>query len=428
MTDTILGTGSLQLGHVTLPRSAVKKNICCCVLLSTMWTTGYADFQLILQPLLVYLKCSNTMIGVISGASVVALFGTFMSPWISRLFPRKKWYLFISNIPYLLPIGIMGTVLVFLPQFGIQPKSLQVIILVMIIAHQFFCGFVALPSQEYTAACIPPEYRGRYLGISATTSSIFSTFSSAVGGYVLLSCAKPMSFGYLCILTWLICQLGYFIALMAKEIPVPVENVPKAWSSQMLKVVWENKPYTRVISFYTIAWLFFWPAYTFVPVYGFQELKMDASTSAVMQIVGLVARISFAALGGYLVDRFGPKRIFSFWSMGHILALLPVIFLHNQYGVYATIAIQQIFWAIWGTALMVLFSGLPKPEHRAGYYTIQLMIFAMAGPLGSIGMGRVLDIVSYRNVFTYSALGAVAIYPLGKWAASILSADPKAYS
>lgn len=377
--------------------------------------------------ILIYLNTSNTLIGIITGASSAGIIGMFLSPWISRRFAYKKWYYFICNIPYTAPIGLIGLVLLLSPGMKTSDQFLQMAILFLVLVHHFFSGFVALPAQEYIAACIPVQYRGRYMGLSGSISSIASMLSAAIGGWILLRYAKPMSFGYLCLLTWFLCQASYFIALTAKEIPVAKEP-PKAWSRNMLNAVWENKPFIRILCCYALICLLFMPVNTFVPIYGFRKLNMDASTSAVIVMIMLIARIAFSALGGILVDKFGPKRIYPWWAVGFIAGILPLLFFKTAYAVYFAVAIQSIFWGIWGTSLNVLLTSLPKAEHRAGHYTVQLILFAVMLSIGPIWTGWILDVIGFKTLFVFAISGAIILYPLTRWAASGLSDNPKSYA
>lgn len=206
----------------------IKHNMKFCIMLDVIWATGWADFQMALVPLLIYLNASNTMIGMISGAAFAAVIGIIISPWITRRFRIKKWYMTALNIPYLLPIGSIGIVLVLSRQIDVTQEWLLSFIIIATLAHKFVAGFVALPHQEYVAACIPATHRGRYSGLSGSFGSIFAIGSSALGGLILATYAKPMSFGYLFLMTWIICQTGYIVALFAREKPTPVEKSPPA--------------------------------------------------------------------------------------------------------------------------------------------------------------------------------------------------------
>ncbi len=54
------------------------------VLLDTTFWTGSADINLALQPLLVYMGASNTMIGAVNGAVWIGLIGVLNAASITR--------------------------------------------------------------------------------------------------------------------------------------------------------------------------------------------------------------------------------------------------------------------------------------------------------------------------------------------------------
>jgi hypothetical protein len=108
------------------PARIVRRNMTACILLDTIFMTGWADLVLVGGPLLVYLNASNRVMGLINGAMFAGLFGMIVSPWISRRFPVKKWYLFIVNVPYLFPIAVMSIVLFPLLIWLLKPLSCDV--------------------------------------------------------------------------------------------------------------------------------------------------------------------------------------------------------------------------------------------------------------------------------------------------------------
>ncbi len=409
-------------------KADLRHNMRYCIMLDAIWSTGWADFQLALQPLLVYLGASNTVIGLITGATIAGLIGLFISPWITRRYPIKKWYLFAVNIPYLAPLGISGAAIVASRHLGLSNDWLVMFILVMMLAHQFFAGFVALPHQEYIAACIPMSHRGRFSGISASAGSLAAIGSAAIGGWILTHYARPMSFGYLFLMTWVICQGGYVFALMAREKPTPVEKSPRPWSKVMLKAAWDDKPYLRVLVVYFLYLLVLMNIFGFVNVYGFRELRMAANTAAVIAIIGNVVRVCLSGYVGVLTDRFSPKRVVPYLAVLSCVALLPVIFIRNVYGVYISAGISSMFVIAFFASMNALLYGLPKPENRPGHYTIQIIIGYIAGFIGPFALGRLCDVLPYRSVFVIVAVFSVFLFVVGKQLLSTLSDDASAYS
>ncbi len=154
--------------RTTLTTADVTHNVKVLVFLDAIFFMGGYDLAVVVGPLYVWLGMSNTLIGVITGATVFGLLGVLVSPWISRHFPVKKIYMLAANVPYLLPWLISGLVLIFADRLGLGRGQLTYVICGLAIATAFFGGFVTLPHQEYVAACIPMSHRGRYTGYSFT--------------------------------------------------------------------------------------------------------------------------------------------------------------------------------------------------------------------------------------------------------------------
>ena len=360
----------------------LKRNMFYCIMLDVIWTMGWADFSLALQPLLVYLEASNTVIGIVSGATFMGLFGMFVTPWISRRFRYKKWYLIAVNIPYIGAIGAVGLAVVMSHRLNIPDPTVLKLVFWLILLHMFCAGFVALPHQEYVAACIPASHRGRLTGLSISMGSLLAIGSTAIGGVVLLRVAQPMAFGYLFLMTWAICQGGYVFAAFAKERPTPVECAPKPWTRDMLAAVWYDKPYVRYLTAWSAVTLLFYLVAPFTMVYALRELKLPVAIVAVVALIHQVVRTVLSAPAGAFVDRVGAKRIMPYWPGGLSLGIVAILAFPNQWGLFASTAISAVTVVIASTAYTVLNYGLPSPENRSGHYTIQLILSYGTAALG----------------------------------------------
>ena len=436
-----------------MPDADIRHNLKAIVLLDVIWAMGAKDIQLAMKPLLVYLGASNFLIGVITHQRWVALIGMFLTPWITRRFPRKKWYLFLVNVPYIAAMGILGFVVLESRRMDLihniwsiklnLPLGLGVDLTLpfllmfagaMAIMHQFFAGFVALPHNEYIAACVPMSHRGRYSGYSHAFGLVMAFGTASLGKWIIQSIPKPMCFGYLFLMAWGIWQSGYVMALFAREKPTPVEKSPKPWSRAMLSAAWNDKGYLRVVMLFSVLGVFT-VAGEFIDVYAFKGLKVPLYYKAIFMQIGIIVGIPTYYYGGKIVDRLGPKRIVSWWSFGIMLSYLPVVLIPvlirfhiaPVWGIYGHIFLGQPLLALWGMADKVLLYGLPKPENRAGHYTLQLMIAYASSSIGGMLMGYILDRVEYLIVFTAVPIMALVCYPLTRWAVREVADDPKAY-
>jgi MFS family permease len=426
--ETVQEAGDPRMALGPMPKEDVRFNMKVLVMLEAIFFMGITDLGMALQPLLVYLKASNLAIGIITNAMWAGVLGVFLSPWISRRFPIKKRYLFYANVPYIGALGMMGLGVVFSRELGLSNPHLLIYVLICMLAHWFFAGFVSLPHTEYIAACIPMSHRGRYSGFSFTVAGIASMASSAIGGLILLKVSKPMSFGYLFLMTWAICQSGYILALFAKERPTPVERSPKPWSKTMLTRAKDDKLLVTYIAISGVAAIVITPLFGFVNVYGYRDLKMIPATAAVIALISQIVRISTTGLAGIITDRLTPKRVLPYTMIVAFLALLPPIFLHNAYGVYLSAAFSTLYFAGGAGPWNALLYGIPSPEDRSGHFTIQLLVsYYIATPVGPLLIGFLCDHLPYRTVFIFGAVASLVLFPVLKRAVSIFPDRTEAY-
>lgn len=407
---------------------AVKRNMIVLILLSATYNTGWTDLQLAMQPFLVFLGASNTMIGIITGAPFMALIGVIISPWITRYFRTKKKYLFFVNVPYLGMALLIGVAAILAQSMEISNSYLLMCVFFLMLAHCFFSGFVSLPCQEYMAACIPMSHRGRLTGYSLSIGGVASIGAAALGGWILAHVSKPAAFGYVIVLGWIIMQGGYFAALFAKELPTPVEKSPPPWSAKMLKIAWQDKSYMRFILMFFVYTTLVTQTFIFVNIYGFSGLKMAAATAAIMAIINQVARIALSIPLGQISDKFGPKRVLPYSFILAAIALFIPILMPNQYGIYISIAISAVFGALICSAQTALLLGIPSPENRAGYYSLQLLAQNASLALGPIMMGFLCDYLSYSIVFIVTGIIAVVMIPLCFYMLRTLPDEANSYS
>ena len=407
----------------------IRHNMILLVLIDMVWLFGWTEMQLASSPLYVYLKASNTLIGLISATFILGLFGVFLSPFITIHFPLKKVYLLVVHIPYLLPWGLIGLGLIFSRQLGLSNHGLLVFILLMSVINGLAAGFVTLPHQEYIAACIPMSHRGRLSGYGNSLGSGLAVISNALAGWVLLVVAKPEAYGYLYVMTWFICQVGFIFALFARERPTPVEKSPKPWSKSMIKAAWSDKPYIRVVLMQSIYYLLIMPLfYQFVAVYGFRELKMPPASAAVIGVIQRLFSLCICVYIGHLIDRFSPKRFLQYLPLAIVVTILPLLLWHHPFAVYLSLALSQIVHVGQYGSFNALIYGLPSPENRAGHFTFQILASYISMALGPVLIGGMCDLFSYRSTFLIILALGFVLLPLTRSILAPLSTHSEDYS
>jgi hypothetical protein len=406
----------------------IRHNVLMLVMIDCIWIFGASEMMLAAGPLYKYLKASNLMVSLMGASQALGIPGVLLAPYLSRRFPYKKVYLFCVHLPYIGPWGLLGLGLILSKALSFSTQGLVYYVLAMNCLSGVFAGFVTLPHQEYVAACVPMSHRGRLSGYSNATGSAIAIVSNVLAGWILLSLAKPMAFGWMYLMTWLICQSGYLFALFGRERRTPVEDAPAPWSRPMVLAVLRDRPYLKVIALNCVYVIFFFPVlWTFLAYYGLRDLKMIAATAAVIGVIQKVATLLTAAQMGRLVDRYSPSRVLVFVPLAMVATLLPVILWRSPYAVYASCAIGVLVTVGTQSTFNALFFGMPKPEDRSGHFTFQIL-----ASYASIGCqvieGLIFDKLGYRPTFVLLAVLALLLVPVSKHVLAPLSERPDDYS
>lgn len=407
----------------------IKRNMLSLVLLETTFWTGSADINLALQPLLVYLGASNTMIGWVNGVVFAGLIGVVFSPWITKRFPYKKWYLFVSNVPYLTAIALMGLLAVLNHTIGMSKVTLLWCVFGLYFTHWFFGGFVTLPCTEYIAACIPMSHRGRLTGYAYSAAGGTAIGAALLGRYILKVVPKPACFGYVLLLGWAMCQLGYTCMLFAKERRTPVEKSPPPYSKQMFAALLKDKAYVSLLALYFLyTTCFYTTTFNFINIYGFKAVKMPLWTSATMIIIAQLSKLLTSAPLGLYIDRLSPKRTLPYIFFIAAASWVAPILIAGHWGVYVGIALGTVCVTGLISAQTALICGLPSPEHRAGHFTVQIVLMYAALTLGPILIGWMCDLMPFKTVFAIMTFVSLVFFPVSRIMLRGMPDDIKSYN
>jgi MFS family permease len=391
----------------------IRRNMICCILVDAIWSMGYTEFMIAANPLYKYLGLSESLIGLITGFSFVGYIGVLLSPLITCRFRVKKYYLFVTHIPYLGSLGLIGIGLLLSDRLDLSTQFLVQMLIVLSAASWLFGGFVTLPHWEFSASTIPMSHRGRFYGYSNVAGCALGLVSNALGIWILAHVGKPHSYGYLLVMTWLICQGGYIAALFAREKPAPIEKAPKPWSRQMIRAVHDDKPYLRVLGLYLLFYVAFSSLVTtFVPYYGLKVLNMPDQASGKIGMIQKIVSFGVMLFVGHLIDRVGAKRVLNYSSGIMVAALLPLLLFRSPWSVYWCAGFGIIFINLLWSGFMPIFYGLPKPENRAGHFTAQIVTWYAAMALGPMVTGVLCRHAGYLATFTGAFLLAIAGIPL----------------
>jgi MFS family permease len=404
----------------------VRRNFLCLVWMGSVFAMGWSEVVVVLQPLLVHYGASNTQIGIVQGVLIATLPGMFLSPWITRRFPHKKIYLFVTDSLYLLPVGVVGAV-VWAGGAGGNAAMVGFIVLMMLLG-QIAAGFGGLPNQEFFTACIPMRMRGRLAGVSAGLGGVLGLAATGVAAWVLEAMPKPQAYGALLVLAWLLCQLADSAVLLAKERPTPVEDSPPPWGREMWRAFLTDRKFLRVALAVCLVSPLMAQLAVFSSVFAFRDLGFKAQMAAWLGMTAAGARLVLSPAGGWLTDAWGARRALMLWAglAGggfFLLALFP-----GTGTVFAAAGIAAVAGSGFSGAMNALTSGIPRPELRAGHFTLLGFCMIAANSAGPLVAGRLFDAVSYRSGFAVLAGATAAATIFSAWLLRDLSTRAEDYS
>ncbi|MDP3850308.1 MAG: MFS transporter [Luteolibacter sp.] len=414
------------LNQPVLSRRDVRRNFACLVWMGSVFAMGWSEVVVVLQPLLVHYGASNMQIGIVQGVLIATLPGMFLSPWITRRFRHKKIYLFVMDSLYLLPVGIVGAV-VWAGGAGGNEKMIWLIVLLMLLG-QIAAGFGGLPNQEFFTACIPMRLRGRLAGVSAGLGGVLGLGATGIAAWILGVMPKPEAFGALLALAWLLCQLADTAVLFAKEPPTPVEASPRPWGREMWRAFFRDRKFVRVTLVVCLISPLLGQLAVFSSVFAFRDLGFKAQMAAWLGMTAAGCRLALSPAAGWFTDAWGARHTLLLWAGMVAGGFLLLALFPTAASVFASAGIAAVAGSGFSGAMNALTSGIPRPENRAGHFTLLGFCMIASNSVGPLLAGRLFDTLSYRSGFAVLGVATVVVVGLSCWLLRDLSARAEDYS
>lgn len=410
VTPRMAGPLPIPASSVQLTPQEVRRNFLCLVWKGSVFAMGWTEVMTVLQPLMVHYGASNTQIGIVQGVLIASLPGMFVSPWLTRRFRFKKYYLFVADALYLLPVGLIGlAVWIQADQWLGGPSAMVGLIVWLMMAGQIAAGFGGLPNQEFFASCIPMRLRGRLAGMSASVGGLLGIGASSIAVWVLMALPKPQAYGALLVLGWLLCQIADSAILFAKEKPVPVEASPKPWTAAMWRAFREDKRFVRLVIVLCFISPLMGQLAVFSTVFAFRDLKFEPKMAAWLAMSAAGARLALSPIAGWLTDSVGARRMLISWALAMgagyaVLALFPF-----GWAVFFAGSLAAVGFSGFSGAMNALVAGIPRPEHRAGHFTLLGFCLVAANAVVPLAVGWLFDQTGYRHGFAGLAVATLVI-------------------
>jgi MFS family permease len=363
-----------------------------------------------------------------------AILAQILCPYVSRWFSVKRWFLLGQSPIMNLPQIVTALIVMYPLAFHMANSDVLLFFVIAWTVNWFTSGFFFMPFQEMIMNSLPRSVIGRLnglsnslgtaLGIAATLGVIaYLRFHSDAFDLALMLLVGTVLF-------WAQIALVPFL----KEKPAHTADTPVPWSKDMLRAAWENKPFMRLLGIN--AFMACTVGVTcmgspvsgisgFVGIYAMKGLHMSAAQAVSLGLLTQVVAVICAGPVGFILDKFGAKRLVSTIALTGLLSNLCLIFIRNQWGVYAGVAFAGISSIVALTTVTSLFYILPKSEHRNGHFAIQWTVLYATQAIGFISIGWLLDRIPYNTAFVVAAGLYVLLFPMLKWAVAPIP-DPKA--
>jgi len=298
----------------------------------------------------------------------------------------------------------------------------------MMLAGQIAAGFGGLPNQEFFTACIPMRLRGRLAGVSAGLGGLLGLGTTGIAAWMLVALPKPQAYGALLVLAWLLCQLADAAVLFATEPPTPVEASPPPWGREMWRAFFLDRDFLRVTLAVSLISPLLGQLAVFSSVFAFRELGFQAQMAAWLGMTVAGARLTLSPAAGWLTDGWGARPSLLLWTLlagaGFVLlAWLPV-----TASIFVAAGVAAVAGSGFSGAMNALTCGIPRPEHRAGHFTLLGFCMIATNSVGPLLVGWLFDAVSYRAGFAVLAAATAGVLALSAWLLRDLSSRPEDYA
>jgi DHA1 family bicyclomycin/chloramphenicol resistance-like MFS transporter len=140
------------------------------------------------------------------------------------------------------------------------------------------------------------------------------------------------------------------------------------------------------------------------------------------------ARLLLSPAGGWLTDAWGARRALMLWVALSCIGFVLLAAFPSNVTVFAAAGIAAVAGSGFSGAMNALTSGIPKPENRAGHFTLLGFCMIGANSAGPLLAGRLFDSVSYRAGFAVLAGLTAVLLVVGLFLLRRLSPHARDYA
>jgi MFS family permease len=166
----------------------------------------------------------------------------------------------------------------------------------------------------------------------------------------------------------------------------------------------------------------------FSSVFAFRDLGFKAQMGAWLVAAAAASRMALSPAAGWLTDRWGARPSLLLWAACGALGFAVLAVFPGAVSVFFAAGLAAVAYSGFSGAMNALTSGIPRPEHRAGHFTLLGFCMIVVGSAVPLLIGGMFDRISYRTGFALLAGVSTGIVLFCAWLLRDLSRKAEDYS
>lgn len=280
---------------------------------------GWAMPNVTRVPFINWLGMSNQVYGMIGAAWSLCLIGNLLVPWLSRRYPRKKWFQFWLTMPYIACDLLLG-VSVLLAMWTSSREWLMPVAIGVLVFWPLAAGWTLIPQSEFIANCIAKPEIGRFVSWQQALAGAMGLAGSAAITAVLASTAAPARYAVAFLVAYGIALAACLLPLFAVETPSP-QPPPEPFWRPAWEAVRSDARFRRLLGAAMTLWLVALFPSQFMLLLAVREWGSPDWYASAAVTVQSAAMLAGAALAGWLGQRLDPGRAAAFCFLALPLSL-----------------------------------------------------------------------------------------------------------
>ena len=356
-------------------------------------TTGstWSGFQRIV------LGANDFQLGLIAAIPVALnVAQLFISYYMERKRNRRFLFLFFGIVGrfFWIPIALVPYLF---PSFSVDRRIWLVIVFVAFVA--IGNSFVNLGFGSLMGDLVPMRIRGQYFGVRQRVMLA----AAVICGVIVAAMIDTLGeIGYTIALVLAgvttIMDIVCFLFFKWPDMAEPEGGVDRTPIRVMLKEVLVNKPFMKVVLFFTLWQFAVGISSPFFNVFMLEELNMSfIQMTLYTQIASNIVTVLTVSRWGRLIDRYGNKTIMQLVILVNCLSPLPWLLATPKAIWYVLLSnvVSGCFWPVMDLAQQNLYLNQSPRMHRSMYVAVFFSCINLAG----IALGNAVGGWLMQNAF-----------------------------